>query len=278
VGGVTAPSTITAPAVAATTTNRVVAFDHGDDGDEVDGEAPVTSLVAGTSCPSLGFMIGDFKISVTSATRFEGGTCADIKPGARLEVQGIKTGTNIAASKIEFEQLAPTTPPGTPTTPPATQPVEGEGTVTSVTAGSACPALQFQVGTFSVKVDATTIFERGTCADIKVGMKVHVKGGMNRTTSSVLATRIAVQTDNSGPGHPDHPVIEGEARVTSLMSGTSCPALTFQIEEWTVSVDASTAFVSGTCASIKPGTKLGVKGVITAEHTVLASSIVVKND
>src|SRR5262249_6547594 len=56
-GGVTAPSSVTAPAVSAATTNRIVAFDHGGgDGDEVEGEAPVTSLVAGTSCPTLSFM------------------------------------------------------------------------------------------------------------------------------------------------------------------------------------------------------------------------------
>src|SRR5262249_39206684 len=142
-GGVTAPSTITAPALsAAATSNRVVAFDHGDDGDEVDGEAPVTSLVAGTSCPTLSFMIGSFKISVTAATQYERGTCADIKPGATLEVKGTKTGTNIAATKIEFEALAPTTPGTPPTTPPGTtpapRPIEGEGVVTGVTAGSAC--------------------------------------------------------------------------------------------------------------------------------------------
>jgi Domain of unknown function (DUF5666) len=368
VGGVTAPSTITAPAAVAATTNRVVAFDHGNDGDEVDGEAPVTSLVTGTSCPSLSFMIGDFKISVTSATQFEHGTCADIKPGARLEVKGTKTGTNIAATKIEFKEGAPTTPvtptppgttpPGTTppgTTPPATQPVEGEGVVTSLTAGTACPTLQFQVGTFSVKLTATTVFERGVCTDIKVGVKlevkgtmdtatrtitaskvefdnenenenepadgegvvtslvattscptlqfmigtflikvdastvfdkgscadikvgttVHVKGGMNRTTSSVLATRIAVQTDNRGPGGPE---AEGEARVTSLVSGTGCPTLTFRIEEWTVSVNGSTVFTGGTCANIAAGKKLAVKGNVTAEHTVLATSVTFKND
>jgi len=352
-GGVTAPSSVTAPAVSAATTNRIVAFDHGGgDGDEVEGEAPVTSLVAGTSCPTLSFMVGDFKISVTATTVFEGGTCADIKPGARLEVKGTKTGTSIVATKIEFEQPAPTAPgqPGAP----GMERVEGEGVVTSLTAGTACPTLQFQVGTFTVKLTATTVFERGTCADVKVGaklevtgtmdsvtrlvtatevefkndnenenepaegegivtslvtgtacptlqfmvgtflikvdantvfdkgscaditvgVKVHVKGGMNRTTSSVLATRISVQTDNNGT----HPQIEGDAHVTSLVTGTSCPALTFRVDEWTVIVDASTTIVNGTCASIKTGQHLGVKGVITAEHTVQATFIVIKGD
>jgi uncharacterized protein DUF5666 len=354
VGGVTSPSAVTAPAVSAATTSRVVAFDHGNDGEEVDGEAPVTSLVAGTSCPALSFMIGDFKVSVTSATQFEHGTCADIKPGARLEVKGTKTGTTVAATKIEFKDGAPTTPVTPPgSTPPATQPVEGEGVVTSLTAGTACPTLQFQVGTFSVtltattafehgvcadvkvgvkvevtgtmdtashtvtasrvelknenenenepaegegvvtsvvattscptlqfmigtfliKVDANTVFDKGSCADIKVGTRVHVKGGMNPTTSSVLATRISVQTDS--PGHPE---AEGEARVTSLMSGTTCPTLTFRIDEWTVSVNGSTVFTGGTCANIAAGMKLGVKGTVTAEHTVLATSITFKND
>jgi len=358
-GGVTSPSAVAAHTASAVTTNRVVAFDHGNDGDEVEGEAPVTSLVAGTSCPALSFMIGSVTISVTSATRFEGGGCADIKPGVMLEVKGTKVGTTVTASKIEFEGVpptAPTTPPGT--TPPTTQPVEGEGTVTALAAGTACPTLQFtvstftvnltattmfehgacadvkvgatlevtgmmdtatrtitaskvefknenenenepaegdgivaslvagtscptlqfMVGTFLVKVDANTVFDKGSCAAIQVGMKVHVKGGMNRTTSSVLATRIAVQTDNSGPGRPDHPEIEGDARVASLMAGTSCPTLTFRVDEWTVIVDATTTFVSGSCADITPGRHVGVKGVVTAEHTVQASSIVVKND
>ncbi|HMF94817.1 MAG TPA: DUF5666 domain-containing protein [Vicinamibacterales bacterium] len=360
VGGVTSPSTVNARTVSAATSNLVVAFDHGNDGDEVEGEAPVTSLVAGTSCPTLSFMIGSLKVSVTSATQFERGTCATIQPGVILEVKGTKVGTAVTATKIEFESVAPPTPPTTPPgpTPPATQPVEGEGMVTGLTAGTACPTLQFtvstftvkltatttfehgvctdikvgvmlevtgtmdtathtvtaskvelknenegenepaegdgvvtslvtgtscptlqfMVGTFLIKLDANTVFDKGTCADIQVGMKVHVKGGMNRTTSSVLATRIAVQTDNGGPGKPDHPVIEGDAHVTSLMSGTACPTLTFRVDEWTVMVDATTTFVAGTCADIKPGRHVGVKGVITAEHTVQASFIVVKSD
>jgi len=364
VGGVTSPSAVTATAVSAATTNRVVAFDHGsDDGDEVEGEAPVTSLVAGTSCPTLSFMIGSLKISVSATTRFEGGTCANIQPGAMLDVKGTKMGTTITATKIEFERAPPTTPPGTtppgPTSPgTGTQPVEGEGMVSSLTAGTACPTLQFAVATFTVKLTATTSFERGICADIKVGLKlevtgmmdtatrtvtaskvefeneneaenepaegeglvtslvtgtscptlqfmvgtflikvdastvfdkgscsdiqvgvtVHVKGGMNRTTSSVLATRISVQTDSRGPGGPDHPVIEGDAHVASLVAGTSCPALTFRVDEWTVTVDATTTFVNGTCADLKPGRHVGVKGVVTAEHAVQASFIVLKSD
>jgi len=427
-GGVTAPSTITAAAAPAAATNRVVAFDHGNDGDEIDGEAPVTSLVAGTSCPTLSFMIGGFKVSVTAATAFEGGTCANVQPGVRLEVKGIKTGTSVAASKVEIKDLAPTTPP---TTPPAPHPIEGEGVVTSVTAGSACPTLQFQIGTFSVKLaatttfergtcadvkvganvevvgmvdsatnvvtasrvefrnanapnqpaegegvvtalvagtacptlsfkigtftvklDATTVFERGTCAgvqvgvklevngmmdaatstltatkvefkneiendepadgegvvtsivtgtacptlqfmigtflvkldtatvfdkgscaDIKVGMRVHVKGGLNRTTSSVVATRIAVQSES--PGHPE---AEGESRVTSVMAGSTCPALTFRIDDWTISVDGSTTFNDGACANIAAGRRLHVKGIVTADHTVLATRVDFKND
>lgn len=346
-GGITAPSTITAPAASvsapsAATANRVVALDHGSDGDEVEGEAPVTSLVAGTSCPALTFMIGDFRISVTSATIFEGGTCADIKPGARLEVKGIKTGTSVAASKIEFRDR--------PLAPGVNEPMEGEGTVTSVTAGTACPTLTFQVGTFTVmltattlfehgtcadvkvgtrlevtgtidrttntitaskveikvqnavddnepaegedavtsivagtscptlqfmigtfliKLDANTVFDKGSCADIKVGTRVHVKGVLSRTTSSVVASRVSVQ-------NRDQRDVEGEARVTSLVSGTACPALTFRIEEWTISVDASTMFTGGSCADIAAGRRIAVKGLVIAEHTVTASSITFK--
>ncbi|HJZ75974.1 MAG TPA: DUF5666 domain-containing protein [Vicinamibacterales bacterium] len=356
VGGITSPSTVDARTVSAATSNLIVAFDHGNDGDEVEGEAPVTSLVAGTSCPTLSFMIGSLKISVTAATQFERGTCASIQPGVMLEVKGTKVGTAITATKIEFEGGAPappTTPPGAPT--PGTQQIEGEGIVTGLTAGTACPALQFTVGTFTVKLAATTIFERGTCADVKVGVtlevtgtmdatthtvtatkvefgnvnedenepaegdgivtslvggtscptlqfmvgtflvrldantvfdkgscadiqagtKVHVKGGMNRTTSSVLATRISVQTDTRGPGNGE---VEGEDRVTSLMAGTACPALTFTIDEWTVSVNSSTVFAGGACSNIAVGSRLRVKGTVTGEHAVVATSVTFSND
>jgi hypothetical protein len=240
-------------------------FDTGRTGENeseaVDGEAPVTSLVVGTSCPTLSFMIGQYKISVTGTTIFEGGACADIKPGARVEVKGVKTGLNIVASKIEFKDG------GTG----GTEPVEGEGVVTALVATSSCPALQFRIGSHLVKLDPAATFVRGVCADIKVGVKVEVTGTRNSADQSITATRVSVNgVDQSQPED------EGDG-VVSLVTGTSCPTLSFKMEEFTVSTTATTTYVGGACASIVPGARLHVRGRVTAEHTAVATNITFRN-
>jgi hypothetical protein len=262
----TAPTSVQSAAPQTTGTSpHVSPFDNGRTGENeseaVDGEAPVTSLVAGTSCPTLSFMIGQFKISVSGTTVFEGGVCTDIKQGARLEVKGTKTGTNIVASKIEFKEGGNG----------ATEPVEGEGVVTSLATGTSCPTLQFNIGTFVVKLSATTTFVGGACADVKAGVKVEVKGVRNTTDRSITATSVTVKgAEQSGPED------EGEG-VVSLVTGTSCPTLSFKIDEFTVSTTATTTYVGGACSNIVPGARLRVRGRITGEHTAVASKITFNN-
>ncbi len=198
---------------------------------------------------------------VFGTTTFERGTCEDIKTGVRLEVKGTKTGRNIAASGIEFKEA------GTDT-----ERAEGEGGITGLKTGTSCPTLSFFVESKQVDVTATTVFERGVCADLAIGKRVHVKGtrvGEDHFT----ATSIIVQADS-----PGHPVVEGDAHVTSLVSGTACPMLKFKIEEWAVTLDASTVFTGGVCGDIAAGKRLGVTGTVTGEHQVLATKIVFKTD
>lgn len=73
--------------------------------------------------------------------------------------------------------------------------VEGNGRVTSVIPGTACPTLQFKVQGITVKTDATTLFEGGACADIQVGVKVEVKG-LRQADGTVLARRIEFDDDD----------------------------------------------------------------------------------
>ena len=137
---------------------------------------------------------------------------------------------------------------------------------------TACPARQFFIGTYLIKLDTSTLFERGACDDLAIGTRVHVKGTVN-SDGSVLASRISVQSDS-----PGSPVVEGEGKVSSRVSGTECPALKFLIEGHTVTLTASTRFVGGTCNDVVAGKKLGVKGTVTGDKLVLASQIVFKND
>jgi hypothetical protein len=135
---------------------------------------------------------------------------------------------------------------------------------------SRCTAAVTRWGPCRVTVTATTVYERGLCGDLTIGKRVHVKGTMTED-GSVEATTIQVQSDS-----PGFPVIEGDGHVSSLVAGTSCPALKFTIEDWTVTLDSSTVFTGGSCTSVAVGKKLGVMGTVTADHQVLATRIVFK--
>lgn len=224
------------------------------------GESTVTSLVAGTTCPTLTFMMGSYMIAVDATTVYTGGTCTDIVAGARLRVTGTKQADDsILASAIDVKNAPPRN-------------VEGEGIITGTKTGTSCPALVFFVDSTQVTATAMTVYERGACEDLTIGKRIHVKGTM-AADGSVEATSIQVQSNS-----PGFPVIEGDGHVTGLVSGTSCPALKFMSGEWTVTLDSSTVFTGGACSDIAVGRKVGVKGTVTAEHQVLATRIVFKTD
>jgi hypothetical protein len=273
-GAATSPTSV--PAASHASTAVFTTLDHGDGDDpaspneRLSGEAKVASLVAGTSCPALSFVLGSTTVSVTASTSFERGACQDIVIGAKLKVTGTRQPSgSVVATSVEVEPAEaddddPVSGPG------RNEAVEGEGVITGLQTGTSCPALTFLIGAKSIAVTAATVFDRGTCADLAIGARVHVKGTM--TGDNIAATRVAVQQTQS----PGHPVVEGDGRVTSLVAGTACPTLKFKADEWTITLDQSTTLVGGTCADIAVGTKLGVKGTITAEHEALASQIVFK--
>jgi hypothetical protein len=151
------------------------------------------------------------------------------------------------------------------------QHVEGEGIITGLKDATSCPTLTFFIGSKSIDVTTDTVIEGGTCADLTIGKRVHVVGEM--LGDDVAASQIQIQSDS-----PGHPVVEGNGRVTRIVS-SSCPSLVFMAEDvWTVTLTASTTFVNGTCADIAVGKKVGVKGTVTGDHEVLATQIVFKND
>jgi hypothetical protein len=230
----------------------------------VEGEGVVTGLVSGTACPTLSFLIGPYTITVTASTTYQGGTCADIKVGSRVNVYGTRQGDgSLLVTRLV---LKPATH--------AEEPVEGEATVTSVRAGTACPALEFTLAErYVVKVTASTAYQGGTCADIKTGTKMHVRG-TSGADGSVTASSVNIQAAET---HHEESA-EGDGGVTSLVAGTACPALRFLIEEYTIVVDSKTEYVGGTCADIKVGAKVGVKGSMAAGKIVTATRITFRRD
>jgi uncharacterized protein DUF5666 len=230
----------------------------------VSAEVSVSSLVSGTACPSLSFMVGPYTISVSPTTTFEQGTCVDIAAGKKLGLTGTRQGDGVInASKIAFRDT--TTNP----TNPGARPVDGEGTISSLSATTACPTLQFYIGPYLIKLDGSTRYVGGACSDLKPGLKVGVAGSMG-SDGSVAATLITVKSETT------QPQAEGEGVVTALVGGTSCPSLQFTIGEYTITLTASTQFSGGSCTDVASGRKLGVRGTMTGEKAATASLITFK--
>src|SRR5206468_1130429 len=55
----------------------------------------ITSLVSGTSCPTLQFMISSYVIRTDAATTYSGGSCSSLKAGTKLTtLNGSRPNTN----------------------------------------------------------------------------------------------------------------------------------------------------------------------------------------
>jgi hypothetical protein len=212
-------------------------------------------------------MVGPYTVSLSSSTVFERGACADIAAGMKLGLTATRQGDGvIVASKIVFRETA-----GNPTNPGG-RPVDGEGTISTLNGSTACPALQFYIGPYLIKLDGSTQYVGGVCSDLRAGLKVGVKGSMG-SDNSVSATVITVKSEERRP----EPEAEGEGLVTALVDGASCPSLRFRISEYTITLTPSTQFNGGTCSDIAAGRKLGVRGTITGERAATASAITFKN-
>jgi len=91
--------------------------------------------------------------------------------------------------------------------------VEGEGRVTQLIDGTACPTLQFMVEGILVTTTGATRFDDGSCADILLGVKIEAKG-TRQANGSIVASRIEIKERAGGEG-------ESEGRVKSLVEGST---------------------------------------------------------
>jgi hypothetical protein len=67
-------------------------------GKPVDGEGNVGG-VKGT-CPTLTMVVSGHPVMTTSSTKYTGGTCSDLRPGARIVVRGTIDGGSVLATEI----------------------------------------------------------------------------------------------------------------------------------------------------------------------------------
>ncbi len=126
------------------------------------------SGLAGT-CPTLSFVVDGHAIATTAATRFGGGTCADVANGIVAEVDGTAQTTSIAASFVRLSIPV----------------VEVSGTISAL-AGT-CPAITMTVNGTAIAATAGTRFVGATCAQLANGLRVIVEA--SRTAGGAVTAR-----------------------------------------------------------------------------------------
>lgn len=223
-------------------------------GSEVDGT--VASL-AGT-CPAIRFSIGATLVTASAQTAFSGGACSDVANDATVEVKGVKQSDgSVAAQSIKVDM------------PPQAKNEEFEGLVSGVNAA----ARTFQVVGRTVAVTSKTVITHGSTvlqfSDLKVGVRVHVKGTSD-SSGLVSATLIFLQNDNANPPAQNSDEISGP--VSGTPSG-SCPALTFMVKGTTITTTSSTTFSGGSCGGIKAGASVDVTGTRQGGGSLAATEV-----
>ncbi len=71
-----------------------------------DGKASIegTAKKVSGSCPNLRFVIAETRVVTKDATRYEDGSCNDVKDGERVEVKGKLSGDGtLSAWKVELD-------------------------------------------------------------------------------------------------------------------------------------------------------------------------------
>lgn len=217
-----------------------------------EGEGRITQVTG--VCPDVTIYFGTTAVQVNAATNYVGGTCGDLAPGVRVHARGFKDddATTNVASWIKFKARR----------------VEGRSVVTRVT--GTCPALTFVVGgVVKVVTDANTVYVGGSCASIRTGVRVYVKGDMKTDDGEVIAEEITVEA------HPrNRPGGRIEGTIATL-AGT-CPALTLSVRGVSVTTSASTTFDGLTCAALAVGMKVEVEGDL--QGGVLAATKIERED
>src|SRR5262249_37475838 len=207
--------------------------------DQVNNQVELEGTISAGSCGS--FTLNGVTVTTNSATVFEHGACADIRPGRRVEVKGTRQANGtVLASRIEFEDQV-------------NNQVELEGTISAGSCGS------FTLNGVTVTTNSATVFEDGACADIRPGRRVEVKG-TRQANGTVLASRVEFEDE-----------VNNQVELEGTISAGSCGS--FTLNGMTVTTNSSTRFDHGTCADIRPGRRVEVKGTRQGTGSVLATRV-----
>jgi hypothetical protein len=234
-------------------------------------EGTITAIGAGM-CPELQFLFGSYAFNVSYATQYTSGSCADLKPGARVGIVGAKRDGEsfVRVSGLTFKSNP------TPPSAPAPTPVSAEVTVSSLVPGTSCPNLAFMVGPYRIEVSGATTYVNGACADISANARLKLTGS-RQGEGAVIASAIEFRAPAT-PEPPSSRPVEGEGVISSLKTGTSCPAIEFYIGSYLIVADAATVFDAGSCSDLGAGTRVHVTGAVAGDGRVLASRLAVRTE
>ena len=147
------------------------------------------AIVSGT-CAS--FVVNGTTITTDAATQFSKGTCANVIPGALVQVKGSTLAdSTVRATDVKFK-----------TADDGDDDDDGGGAQTKleleglVTAG-VCGA--FTVKNVAVTTNALTVFKNGRCEEIAIGVRVHVRATPTGV-GTALATLVNIQRDADDNG------------------------------------------------------------------------------
>lgn len=210
------------------------------------------------------FRIGSRIVRGDSNTEFFGdGNSADsfddLANGARVEVKGLQRDGYVYAERIhingedddddEQEDSASI-----------------HGALTAIAGGGS--DLTLTVGGTIVRTSSGTVVKRRgdvqTLAELRVGQDLHVIG-TRQADGSIDARRIEIGDDSTG----------GEVEISGSAGGVSgtCPTVRFGVNGYSIRTTATTTFDDLTCAALKSGTKVTVKGTSQADNSVVATLV-----
>ena len=151
---------------------------------------------------------------------------------------------------------------------------EVKGTIVARSLAGSCPAhnLSFMVGTTRVATNASTQFRDGTCESLKNGSQVAAKGA-RQTDGSILATSVEGNDENEDDDQENEVELEGAIVAGSIGGACASHSLSFKIGSTTVRTNAATEFKDVSCASLKAGDSVEVKGARQSDASVMASRV-----
>jgi hypothetical protein len=241
------------------------------------GLTGTVSSLAG-ACPSLSFKLEGKVIKTSSATKFDGGACGDVKNGSRATIAGpTQSDGSITAEKLTL--LAATTTGATGTTGGGSTGTTG-GTTTSaaltITGGvhsltGACPEVSFTLEGKTVRTNAATNFGSGGCASVKNDARVTITG-TTQSDGRVLASTVTIV---SAPPVTPPPVASTTVTITGTINGLtgSCPSVTFVLEGKTIRISAATTYERGSCAELRNAIRVTATGATQADGSIAATRV-----